>query len=221
MNYTWDFGAVWRNGDLLLEGLGASLVLAASALAIAAPLGLVLAVLRISRLPVVSQIAVAYIDFFRTAAALVLIFWFFYAFPILIGVRWSAYAAATLALGLQGAAYFAEVYRAGIQSISRRQWEGARSIGLTYLQCMRYVILPQAIRRMIPVFFTRVIELFKATSLAAAIAYPELAFKGSLIASSTYRPIETYTMIAAVYFVIVFSFSQGVRYLERRFAVVS
>lgn len=221
MNYTTDFSAVWRYSDLLLEGLYASLVLAGSALAIALPLGLVLAVLRLSKLPVISQIAVVYIDFFRTAASLVLIFWFFYAFPILIGVRWNAYSAATLALGLQSGAYFAEVFRSGIQSISFRQWEGAKSIGFNYFQCMRYVVLPQAIRRMIPVFFTRVIELFKTTSLAAAITYPELAYKASLIASMTYRPIETYTAIAGIYFVIVFSLSQGVRMLERRYAILN
>jgi polar amino acid transport system permease protein len=221
MNYTADFAAVFRSSDLLLQGLLASVKLAASALAIAVPFGLVLAVLRLSRVPVVSQIAVVYIDFFRTAASLVLVFWFFYAFPILIGVSWNAYSAAVLALGLQSSAYFAEVYRSGIQSISFRQWDGARSIGFSYAQCMRYVILPQAIRRMIPVFFTRVIELFKTTSLAAAIAYPELAYQASVVASKTYRPIETYTIIAGMYFAIIFTLSQAVRFIERRYAVVT
>jgi polar amino acid transport system permease protein len=219
MTYQWDFGAVLRHSGLLMEGIAGTLWLTGSALLIAVPLGLILAALRLSRLPVLSQIAVLYIDLFRTAAALVLVFWFFYALPILMNVRLDAYGAAALAIGLQGSAYFAEVYRAGIASVSRGQWDGARAIGLNYAAAMRYVILPQAIRRMIPVFFTRTIEILKTSSLAAAIAYAELTYNASRVALATYRPIETYTVVAAIYFAIIFTLARIVGVVERRLAV--
>jgi polar amino acid transport system permease protein len=219
VGYQWDFGTVWRHMDWLWAGAGGTLRLTAAALALATPLGLTLALLRLARIPGLSWLAVAYIDFFRTAAALVLVFWFFYAFPVLLRLDLDAFAAAALALGLQAAAYLAEVFRGGIVSIDRGQWEAARSLGMPYRTALRHVILPQAVRRMIPVFFTRAIELLKTTSLAAAIAYSELTYSASRLAAETYRPIETFAVVGLMYFVAIFGASQVVRQLERRLAV--
>jgi polar amino acid transport system permease protein len=218
VTYNWDFAVVLREWPLLLAGLVGTAQLAGAALALAIPLGLLLACLRLARLPVISWLAVAVIDFFRTSSLLVLIFWFFYAFPILVNVSFDAFTSATLAIGLHASASFAELFRGGINSISRGQWEAAKALGLRPSMSMRYIILPQAIRRMLPVFFALVIELTKATSLAAAVAVGELAYSGARIATETYRPVETYLVIGALYFVPIFIASLLVRRFERHLA---
>jgi len=218
MQYQWDFSVVFRHFDFLLQGAVGTIELTGVALAIAMPWGLVLAILRILRIPVLSQLAVAYIDLFRASASLVLIFWFFFAFPVLIHVDLGPFSAAALALGLQAAAYFAEVYRSGIQSIGRGQWDAARALGMRYSPAMLHVILPQAIRRVVPVIFLRIVDLLKTTSLAAAISFDELVHHAQRLASDTFRPVETFTVVALMFFVTIFTFSQLARWLERRLA---
>ena len=112
-----------------------------------------------------------------------------------------------------------EVFRGGIQSIKFGQWQAAKALGMGLSPTLRYVILPQAIRRMIPVFFTRVAELFKTTSLAAVISYAEVVQMANRTASETFRPIETFTVVALFFFCVIFLASRLVRYAERRFAV--
>jgi polar amino acid transport system permease protein len=218
MHYEWDFSVVFRNFGFLLQGALGTLELAGMAMLIALPLGLVLAIVRILRIPVLSTLAVIYIDLFRASATLILIFWFFFAFPILIHVDFGPFTAASLALGLQAAAYLAEVYRSGIQSVERGQWDAARALGMGYFPAMRWVILPQAIRRVVPVIFIRMVDLLKTTSLAAAISYDELVHHAQRLASDTFRPIETFTVIALMFFITIFTFSQMSRWLERHLA---
>ena len=139
---------------------------------------------------------------------------------MLLRLDLDAFAAAALALGLQAAAYFAEVFRGGIVSIDRGQWEAARSLGMGYLRALRHVILPQAVRRMLPVFFTRSIELLKTTSLAAAIAYSELTHSAARRGGgdlSAHR--DLHRRWGSMYFVTIFGASQLVRRLEHRLAV--
>lgn len=218
MGYEWDFGIVFKYANLLVAGGMATILLVVSSLAVALPLGLLLCVIRISRIPVLSWLSIAYIEVFRSSAIFVLLIWFYFAFPILINADLSPFQSASLAIGLQAASYFAEVFRAGIQSIHAGQWDAARSIGLAYPRSMRYIILPQAIRRMVPVFLSRLIELIKATSLASAISYSELVSEASQIAYVTFRPIETFTVLAAIYFVTLFTLSQFTRMLEKHLA---
>ena len=219
MEYQWDFGAVFRHRELLLEGAAGTFRLAGMALAIAVPLGLLVALLRLSRLPVISWIAVLFTDLFRTSPSIVLIYWFFFAFPLLAGIDFGNFAAASLALGLQAGAYMSEVFRGGIQSIKPGQWQAAKALGMGLGTTLRWIILPQAIRRMIPVFFTRVAELFKTTSLAAVISYAEVVQMAQRTASETFRPIETFTVVALFFFTVIFTASRLVRMAERRFAV--
>lgn len=219
MGYEFDFSAVLRRWDLLAWGLGYSLKLTAAATAIAMPLGLLLAIGRMSRLRPISLLCGGYIDFFRTASALVLILWFFFAFPILIGLDLDAFAAATLAIALQAAAYFAEIYRSGLRSVPRGQWDGARAIGLPPSGVMRYVVLPQALRHMLPVIVLRLIDTLKISSLASAISYGELTYSAARVASATFRPIETFTLVAAIYFTVIFAASLAAQALERSFAI--
>lgn len=124
--------------------------------------------------------------------------------------------AATLGISLNSAAFSAEIFRGGIQSIEQSQWEGARAIGMNYRQAMQRVILPQALKRMLPAFTNRTIEIFKMTTLASAVAYAEMLQQGKLIASLNYNPIESYTVVALAFFLLLFPLVQATYALERK-----
>ena len=216
MPYQWDFAPVFRNGGLLLEGLLNTLWLAAAAIALGLAVGLVLALMRLSGARPIAWPATATIEFFRNTPPLVHFFWFFYALPILVGVSLSPFFAALLALSIQSGAFFAEVYRGGIVSIERGQWEAGRAIGMSYATLMRRIILPQALRRMIPPFVERAFELTKTTALAATVAYSELLYRAMTLTSQTFRPLEIYTAVAVLYFVVLFAASLAIRRVEVR-----
>ncbi|SIO72078.1 amino acid ABC transporter membrane protein 1, PAAT family [Burkholderia sp. GAS332] len=216
MNYTWDFNAVWRSGDLLLGGFVNTALLTGTCLVVALPLGLVLALMRLSRASILRYISGAYINIFRAAPSLVLIMWFYFALPVLIKVELNSYGAAVLAIGLQSAAYMAEVFRGGMQAIHRGQWEAADSIGLSRGVALRLIILPQAVKLMIPVFLIRFAELVKATTLASVITYGEIVYRANEVSSSTYRPLETFTTIALLFFVLIFSITSFSKLIEKR-----
>jgi polar amino acid transport system permease protein len=217
--YTWDFAPVVANAGVLAQGLANTLKLTGTALAFGVPLGLVLALLRLSRQPWLSWPAGFVIEFFRTTPPLVQLFWFFFALPILIQVEMTPFAAAAITFSIQSAAFFAEVFRGGIVSIDRGQWEASRAIGMTHAQAMRRVVLPQAVRRMIPAFMERSIELMKTTTLVATVSYADLLFQANEVAQKTFRPLEVFTVTALIYFVVIFAASLMVQQLERRLAV--
>ena len=218
MGYQWDFSVVWRNSHLLLWGLVGTLKVTAAALALGLPLGLTVALLRLSRARAVTLPAGVFVEFFRSTPPLVQLFWCFFALPILIGVRIDSFQAAVMTLSLQSSAFFAEVFRGGIVSVERGQWEAARAVGMTYSQLMRRVVLPQAVKRMIPAFLERAIELMKTTTLVATVAYADLLFEASDIAQKTFRPLEVFTAAAAIYFIVIFAASRAVQVSERRLA---
>ncbi len=213
--YRWDFGAVFGHLDILLVGLKGTLVLFAISLAIGLAIGLVVGAARYARHPMLNWPATAYVELFRNTPVLVQLMWFYYAFPILSGVQMSAFAAAALSLSLNTSAFCAEIFRGGIQSIVRGQWEAGRALGMGYVPLMRRIILPQAVKRMIPAFTNRALELAKMTTLASTIAVAELLYQGRLLTSVNYRPIETYTVIALIYVTVLYSATVGVERLER------
>ena len=159
------------------------------------------------------------IEIFRTTPPLVQLFWFFFALPILVGVEMTPFAAASLTFAIQSAAFFAEAFRAGIVSVDRGQWEGARALGMTQRQLMRRVVLPQAVKRMLPAFLERVIELMKTTTLVATISYADLLFQANEVAQKTFRPLEVFTVAALMYFVVIYGFSLVAGRLERRWLI--
>lgn len=217
--YEWNFEPVLRQKGLLIEGVLGTLQLSASALAIAIPFGLVLALMRLSKNGVVARSGTAAVYILRSSALMVMIFWTYFALPAIIGHPISPFVAATLALGIQNSGYFAELFRGGIISIPPGQYEAAGSLGMTRGQAMRWIILPQAVRRMLPVFLLTTIDLVKATSLAAAITFQDLTFQATRIAAETYRPLETFAVVAAIYFVLFSAASSLTYYVERRSAV--
>jgi polar amino acid transport system permease protein len=218
MRYEWDFSPIWRNSGLLLEGLANTIWLSVWSIALGMVIGLGLGLLRLSPSRLLSIPATAIIEFYRNTPPLVHFFWFFYGLPIVIGVSLSPFVAALLALSIQSGAFFAEVFRGGIVSIERGQWDAGRALGMTQAALMRRIILPQALRRMVPPLMERSFELVKTTALAATLAYGELLYRAMVISSQTYRPLETYTAIAVLFFSLLFVASIVMRRVEARLA---
>ncbi|MGD1952536.1 MAG: amino acid ABC transporter permease [Leptolyngbyaceae cyanobacterium] len=182
--------------------------------------GTLLGTARLSKLWPIRLATRAYIDFFRGTPLLVQIFWIYFGFPALfksLGLsftfdRWSA---GVLALSLNSAAYVAEIVRGGIQSIDRGQWEAASSMGLNSIQTLRYIVLPQALRRMIPPLGNEFTTLLKDTSLVAVIGLEELFRRGQLTVATNFRAFEIYTAVGLTYLALNLIFSQGFTWLER------
>jgi polar amino acid transport system permease protein len=218
MAYAWDFSVVWRNFGLLLDGLTGTLEITVVALICGLAFGMLAAAGRLSRRATFGRLAQVYIAVFRSTPPLVQLFWVFYALPILLQVRLEPFMAAAITLSLQSGAFFAEVLRGGIVSIERGQWEAGRALGMGYLTLMRRIILPQAVRRMTPALLERVVELMKTTSLVSSIAYADLLFQGMRLSVDTFRPLEIFTVVALMYFTVLFSISLAVRAMEARLA---
>ncbi|MEK7709694.1 MAG: amino acid ABC transporter permease, partial [candidate division NC10 bacterium] len=178
--------------------------------------GVVAGALRLSRSPYLHYPAVLYIEIIRGVPLIMVIFWFYFLAPILAGRPLDNFTSALIAFIVFEAAYLAEIVRAGIQSVPLGQVQAAISTGLTHRQAMRHVILPQAIRNMIPALVTRFIVLFMDTSLAYIIGYRELTRVARIIAEREFRAFEVYTFIAIVYFVCTYAMSLVAQRLERR-----
>jgi polar amino acid transport system permease protein len=200
--------------EMLLAAVG-TLRMTALAFVLANAAGLFFALARVSSVRPLSAFALGYIEVVRGIPALTLLFVIYFALPA-IGVRFDSFTAAVVGLGLNGGAYLAEVFRAGILAIHRGQVEAALSIGLTPLNVMRLVILPQAFRVALPPIANYAIALLKDTSVASIIAAPELMLRARDLASSSYLPMHLFLLAALMYFVMSYPISLAVRGLERR-----
>jgi len=216
MNYTWDFQVVIDGLPVLLRGLVLTVELWAAALALGLALGFVVGLGRASKRGWLNGPAIAYVELFRNTPVLVQLIWFYYAFPIALGHQLTPVTAAILALTLNTSAYAAEIFRAGIQAVARGQWEAATALGMTHAQTMRRIVLPQVLRTMLPAFTNRGIELAKVTSLASLLTVQELMYQGRLLSSTYYRPIEILTVVALIYFGLIYPGSYLSARLERR-----
>src|SRR5262249_38701846 len=209
------FSFLWMYRWLLLKGLGITVVYTLGSIGFGLMIGLAVGVLRLSRRWFISLPLIAYIEAFRCTPLLVQIIWFYYAFPVLVGVDIPARAAGMLVLSLYTGAFYAEIFRGGVMSIERGQWDAAQAIGMRHAAVLRRVILPQAIKRMIPPFLNQSIIQLKNTSLVSTIAVADLLYEGQLITSATYRPLETYTSVALIYFAILFPLTLSAQVVER------
>ena len=216
MAYRWNFAPVLENADVLAAGALGTLRLFAICAVTGLSLGLVVGLMRHARSRWAYVPATAFVEFFRNTPVLVQILWFYFALPMLLPFEISPLAAAALGISLNSAAFSAEIYRGGIQSIERGQWDGSRALGMNWGQAMWRIILPQAIKRMMPALTNRAIEIFKMSTLASAVAYVELLQQAKLIASLNYNPIEAYTAVAAIFFVFLWPMVQFTYLLERR-----
>lgn len=216
---SWNFGAVVPYLPDLFAGAITTIVMTVLVLIVGAVTGLILAVLRTSGRRWITIPTSLYIDFFRTTPPIVQIIWIFFVVPQFLPVTLDAFQAAVVALGLNIGAFLAETFRAGIEAVGLGQRDAARVLGLTRLQGFRWVILPQAFRTILPPAVTTAALTVKSTSLAAILAILELTYRGQLISQFTLRPLEVFTLIAVIYFVLVYPLWATGRYLERRLAV--
>jgi len=201
----------------LIEAAFGTLRITAVAFVVAALVGLLLAFARLSRRRWLSRSAFVYIEIIRGMPALTLLFLLYFGLAS-GGIVLQAFQAAVLGLGLNGAAYLAEVYRAGLEAIHAGQREAGQSIGMTSLQTTRYIVLPQAMRVVLPPLANYAIALLKETSIASLIAAPELTNRARDLASEYFMPMEIYLVSGAIYFVMAFPLSRAARLLERRMA---
>jgi len=213
-----DFAEVFANIDLLARGARLTALLWAIAFGFGLAAGLLLGLARLAPTRWLSWPAAAHVEVFRNTPVLVQLVWFYYAFPVLTGLQMAAFTAAALGLALNTSAYCAEIWRGGIAGIARGQWEAGRAIGMDGRTLMRRIILPQAIARMVPAFTNRAIELAKVTAIASVVSVHELMYEARLLSSNTYRPLEVFTVIAAIYFVVIYPGTLLSYRLEARYA---
>jgi polar amino acid transport system permease protein len=215
MVYHWDFYFLQRYIPLFWEGVGVTLAYTVGTIFIGLVVGLLVGLGRLTKSKLINIPLIGFIEAFRCTPLLVQIVWFYYALPVLLGIQIPATAAAVMTLSLYTSAFYAEIFRGGIVSIERGQWDAARALGLSRWAMMRKVILPQAIRRMVPPFVNQSITQLKNTSLVSTIAVPDLLYQGTLITADTYRPLEVYTVVALVYFAMLFPSTLLAQWYER------
>jgi His/Glu/Gln/Arg/opine family amino acid ABC transporter permease subunit len=217
MQYQWRFDVAFENLPLLLSGLGMTCLLTVLAMAIGIVGGLVLALMRLTPLRLLRWPAYAFTELFRTTPLLVQVVWVFSVLPLTIGLTLSPFFSGLVALGLNVAAFMSEIFRAGITSVSRGQFHAGYALGMTTVQCMRRIVLPQAAMRTVPPMAGMWVALFKDTSVLAVIGVAEMMTQARVIAADTYRPLEIYTLVAVVYFALTFPQSVGAQILFERF----
>ena len=216
MNYQFDFNFLSGNFGLLWDGLKVTLQLALVSNVIGLVLGFGLCLLTLSRWFFLRWPAQLFIEFFRCTPVLLQIVWFFYCVPMLFDVFIDPITMGVLALGLNLTAFNAEAYRAGVQAVPHEHLDACIALGLRPWQRTLYVILPQALRSAIPVLMTNGISILQQSALVAIVAVGDLMYVGKSIATEAYRPLETYSLIALIYFALSLPIAQFVQWLERR-----
>ena len=211
----------WTNIQFLISGMGSTIAISLIAAALSIVIGLIVALPGQSSNRWLRLINRVYVEFIRSIPLLPMLFWVFYGLPIIfksmgLNIPIDPFWGAIITLAISDSAFTAEIYRAGIQSIARGQTEAAQTVGLSYIQTMRYVILPQAIRRILPPLANQFIYIVKMSAFASVIGMQELTRRANELVVTEYRPLEIYTLLILEYLVLVLIISAGVRWLERR-----
>ena len=206
----------WINLKFLMSGYYFTLLLSFTSIFISIAVGLLVALPGLSKNPWLRNFNRVYVEIVRSVPILVLILWVYYGLPPMTGLEINVFWAGVIALALSDSAFQAEIFRAGIQSIDRGQYEASHSISLNYKDTMRFVILPQAIRRILPALGNQLVYMLKMSSLVSVIGMQELTRKANELVVTEYRPLEIYTILVLEYLVIILVGSAGVSWLERR-----
>lgn len=217
MNFDWS--VVGAHRDALAAATGTTVLLTVTTMAIALPCGIVVATLRLYAWAPLRAIATAYVELFRNLPLILVVYWAFYVLPIATDLRLSPFATGIAALALNVTAYNAETFRAGIGSIRRGQLEAAMALGMSRAQAVRRIVLPQAVRRILPVLASTWVSLFKDTSLVSVIAVTELAYVAMQIRAQTFRVLEMLTAMAAIYWLLGYPQAKLVDWIQRRYTV--
>jgi polar amino acid transport system permease protein len=222
-NYNWGWYVVLptttqglTNIEFLLGGLGTTIALSLCAILLSVTIGLLVALSGLSANRVAYRFNRVYVELFRAIPILVMLLWVYYGLPVVLGLSLNAFVAGMLALALCDSAFEAEIFRSGIQSIDRGQIEAADSLGLTYLDKMRYIVLPQAIRRVLPPLGNQFVYMLKMSSLVSVIGLADLTRRATELVVSQYRPLEIYTFLVLEYLVLILIVSHLVRRMELR-----
>ena len=213
-----DWKVVTDNIPFLWQGMQITLLLTVIAILGGILLGTILALSRLSGFKPLSFVAGTYVNFFRSMPLILVIFWFYFLVPLLLGRPVGGFYSVLIAFVLFEAAYYCEIIRAGIQSVREGQVHSGQALGFTYAQNMRYIVLPQAFRNMIPILLTQAIILFQDTSLVYVVGVKDFLVSADLIANRENRVLEMFTVAAAVYFVLCLSGSLFIKRLQRNYA---
>ena len=211
----------WTNIKFLVSGMWNTIQISVIAAVLSIMIGLIVALPGQSRKRGWRWINRIYVEFIRSIPLLPMLFWVFYGLPIIfksmgLDIPIDPFWGAIITLAISDSAFTAEIYRAGIQSIARGQSEAAQTVGLNYYQTMRYVILPQAIRRILPPLANQFIYIVKMSAFASVIGMQELTRRANELVVTEYRPLEIYSLLIVEYLILVLIISAGVRWLERR-----
>lgn len=213
--YTWNWSIIFSYKAVFIQGAVVTLELTLLAIIVGTILGILMAFAKKSSNQVLSILARGYIELFRAIPILVLLIWIFYVLPIMLDWRISAFLAAVIALSLNLSAFVAETFRAGVESVDQGQFESAWALGLNQRQTMTYIILPQAIRNMVPNLIGLYINEIKNSSLASIIAVNELLHLSNIVISNTFRPLEVYTTVGIVYLALILPLVYVARKFEK------
>jgi len=205
-----------QNLRFLLTGAGATLQLSLTAILISIALGLAVALIGLARPRLARMAGRAYVEGFRAIPMLVLLLWVYYGLPVALGVQLGVFWAGVLTLALSDSAFEAEVFRAGIQAVPRGQLEAAQTLGFSSLQRIRYIILPQAVRTVLPALGNQFIYVLKMSSLISVIGFQELTRRANELNVTEYRPLEIYSFLVIEYLILILLVSWLVRWVERR-----
>lgn len=221
--YSWAWFAVSpltetgrRNLAFLLSGLGATISLSLISLLLSVTLGLVLAVMALSRYKILRNLHGAWVTIFRSVPVLVMLLWVYYGLPVSVGIDLSFFPAAVISLSLCDSAFEAEIFRAGIQSIPKSQKEAARLSGCNEWQTLRYILFPQAVRNILPPLVNQFAYMLKISSIASVIGLGELTRKANELTVIEYRPLEIYTVLVLEYLALVMLVSYIAKKIEKR-----
>lgn len=214
--YQWDFGAVLRYRELFVNALGVTLLLSVLVIVLGVLAGFVLAAMRRSRWFALRALAIAFIDVIRAVPPLVLLVWIYYCLPILAGWKLSAFSTTVVALSLYSGAFYAEIIRAGFQSVDRGHIEAGLTVGMSRAQVLRRIVGPLAFQKMLPPFVSQCILVIKNTSLGSYVAVQEVLYMGQRISNETFRPIEVLTTVALLYIAIIIPATYAIAGYERR-----
>lgn len=211
-----DWSVITQNAHLFAWGLVVTLEYTVITCILGLIVGLLIALVQLSPLKTLRIIGMLFVEFFRNVPLLVWLLWSYYALPIFAGINISKQAAGILALSLYGGAYYAEILRAGIQSLDHGQADAAKALGMRSWQAMRRIILPQALRQMVPPLAGQTIIQMKNTTLLSVLTVPDLLYQASYVSSFTYRPMEVYTVVGLIFLAVLIPSNYLARRLEMR-----
>jgi His/Glu/Gln/Arg/opine family amino acid ABC transporter permease subunit len=222
-NYTWGWHVVspfdgrgLRNLGFLAQGLWLTIAISLTAIVISVVVGVVIALMALSKRQAFRAVNRAYVELFRAIPLLVLLLWVYYGLPVVIGLQFGVFTAGVIALALSDSAFEAEIFRGGIQSVEHGQREAAQALGLSPWPTMRLVILPQAIRRILPALGNQFVYVLKMSSLISVVGFQELTRRANELTLVEYRPLEIYTALVVEYLLLILVASWLVRQLEHR-----